>query len=261
MIVLESGLTVVNEKFSLVLSHQKPARVILAVPHDGFIANDLSGLFSPRVRGIKGRDAHVWPIANDVVRHCLESGVRVDAVRLLMPRTYIDGNREAPTSANLDPDTLGQTAFDDARLRPIYEHYHGELARLVERSTAAYGAGQVLFIDLHGFGKQPSFAPPGGYGLILGTANRSTIQHGAVDRKFAAFMQERDHVVFLPGEAPVRPEGDPYSAGHTTRWYARRYGINAIQIETCPGYRRREGEQQGKKLALDLAGFFTQNYN
>jgi N-formylglutamate amidohydrolase len=260
MIVLESGLSISTENFSLVLSHQKPARVILAVPHDGFIANDLTGLFISRKRGIKGRDAHVWPIVNDIVQRCLANGVRVDAVRLLVPRAYIDGNREAPTGTNLDPDTLGQTAFDDPQLAATYWHYHGKLGRLVERSITAYGAEQVLFIDLHGFGKQPSFAPAGGYGLIFGTANRSTIHHGVVDREFAEFMEVRNHAVFLPGEVPIRPEGDPYSAGHTTRWYANRYGINAIQIETCPAYRRREGELQGKKLAADLAEFFIQNY-
>lgn len=260
MFVLESGLSISTEKFSLVLSHQEPARVILAVPHDGFIANDLSGLFLARTHGIKGRDAHVWPIANDTVQNCLAGGTRVDAVRLLMPRAYVDGNRELPAESNLDPDTLGQTALDDARLRPVYKHYHGELCRLVERSIVAYGASRVLFIDLHGFGKQPSFAPPGGYGLILGTANRSTIHHGVVDREFARFMADRNHEVFLPGERPVRPQSDPYSAGHTTRWYAKRYGINAMQIETCPGYRRRENKVEGQKLAADMAEFFIANY-
>jgi N-formylglutamate amidohydrolase len=153
MIALGTGLTLSNKNFSTVLSHQAPSRVIIAVPHDGMISNDYAGLFKGRQSGIRGRDKHVWPIAKDVVLCSLERGVRVDAVRFLMARTYIDANRELPSGMNLDPDTLGQTALDDSRLVPIYLHYHGELSLLVERSIAAFGVERILFIDLRGFGR------------------------------------------------------------------------------------------------------------
>ena len=260
MITLDSGLTITNSTFSIVLSHQEPARVILAVPHDGLIKNDFSDLFQERKHGWHGRDVHVWPIANDVVQKCLRLGTRVDAVRFLMARAYIDANRELPSDNNLDSDILGQTALEDRRLISVYRHYHRELCQLVERSITAFGAQRVLFVDLHGFGKQPGIAQPEGYDLILGTANRSSIHHGEVDRAFAKFIEERGYRVFLPGEKPIIPQGDPYSAGHTTRWYAGRYSINAIQIEVSSMFRKRENKEQGERLATDIAEFFSRNY-
>jgi len=260
MIVLQSGLTISNHNFSIVLSHPEPSRVILAVPHDGLISNDFSGMFQVRASGVKGRDAHVWPVANDMVQRALQLGIRIDTVRFLMARAYVDANREMPCDCNLDPDTIGQTALDDLSLASVYQSYHGELSRLVERSIKKFGVEQVLFIDLHGFGRQPKIAPPNGYDLILGSANRSTIHYGEVDRALAKFMEERGYSVFLPGERPIVPQGDPYSAGHTTRWYAKRYGINAIQIEIFSTFRRREGQAQGEKLAVDMTHFLLQTY-
>ena len=260
MIALESGLTLSNHNFSTVLSHKQPSRVILAIPHDGLISNDYSGMFCARKFGIKGRDAHVWPVANDIVHRSVELQTQIDAVRFLMARAYVDANRELPLDVNLDPDTLGQTALDDPLLAPVYHEYHGQLSRLVERSITRFGADQVLFIDLHGFGRQPRIAPPEGYDLILGTANRVTIHHGEVDRTFATYMRERGYSVFLPNVQPMTLEGDPFSAGHTTRWYAKHYRINAIQIEIFSSFRRRESEIRGRKLALDIADFLSHHY-
>jgi hypothetical protein len=123
-----------------------------------------------------------------------------------------------------------------------------------------FGADRILFIDLHGFGKQPAFAPHEGYDLILGTANRTTINHGEIDRLFAAFMRDKNYIVFLPTEKPIVSSGDPYSAGHITRLYAKRYGINTMQIEISPTFRNREAKELGEKLAADIAGFLCANY-
>ncbi|MDB5245492.1 MAG: hypothetical protein JWN90_597 [Parcubacteria group bacterium] len=257
MLRVDNGLFVSNENFCVTLEHREPSRVIISVPHDGLISNDFTGLFMSRAKGVKGRDKHVWPIVQDIVLNALGRTVQVDAVRLLMPRAYIDGNRELPSSDNLDPETQGQTALDDFRLTSVYRRYHGEIARLVQRSIHAFGIDQVLLIDMHGFGKQPDFAPQEGFDLILGTANRVTVPHADVDNRLAYYLRERGYEIFLPGSKPVRPQGDPYSAGHTTRFYAREYGINAIQIETCPKFRSRDGEVYGKQLATDISEFFV----
>lgn len=252
MITLPSGLSIVNKNFSLVLSHRVPARVIISVPHDGFIRNDFSLMCAVRSRGVLGRDAHVWPIVNDMVHRGLTQSLRIDAVRFLLPRAYVDANREHPKSENLDPDTQGQTAFDDVLLSPVYAHYHRLIARLIERSINAYGAECVLFIDMHGFGKQPRIAPPNGFDLILGTANRATIQRGGnIDQFFAEFLSARGYCVYLPSEIP-REGGDPYNAGHTTRFYAHRYGIDAFQIEIAKKFRERDSQAIGEALAFDI---------
>ncbi len=260
MLVLDSGLTVTNTNFSLVLSPQQASRVIIAVPHDGLIRNDFNGIFQERKNGVRGRDAHVWPIANDIVQQAFRFGVAISAVRFLMPRAYVDANREMPQDINLDDDTLGQTAFDDQRLAGVYRHYHGALCHLVERAIQMHGPGNILFLDLHGFARQPKIAPAQGYDLILGTTHRTTIHYGAIDRRFALFMRERSYTVFLPEEKPSTPTGDPFSAGHTTRWYAKQYGINAMQIETFSNFRKKDDGTRGKKLATDIAEFFAVHY-
>jgi len=260
MLLLDHGLTISNENFSIVLSHQKPSRVIIAVPHDGLIANDFTGAFRTRTSGIMGRDAHVWPIANDMVWVAARRGASVDAVRFLLPRAYADANRALRGEPNTDPDTRGQIALEDNRLITLYRHYRAQLCRLVERSIETFGREQVLFIDLHGFGRQPLKAPPGGYDLILGTAYRTTIPYGDVDLVLGTFAEERGYTVFIPNSSPSFLGGDPYSAGHTTRWFAQRYKINAIQVEIAHKFRLKENTELGKKLALDIAEFFSRQY-
>lgn len=217
-------------------------------------------MFQTRASGVKGRDTHVWPVAKDIVQRSQELGVTVDAVRLLMARAYVDANREMDSEPNLTPDTIGQTALEDPLLISVYQTYHSELRRLVERSIQSFGDERILFIDLHGFGRQPKIAPPRGYDLILGTANRKTIRHGEVDRAFAKFMEELDYCVFLPGEHPVSQHGDPYSAGYTTCWYAEHYGINVIQLEVSSSFRKKENQSQGEKLTVDIAEFLSRFY-
>ncbi|MFA6503246.1 MAG: N-formylglutamate amidohydrolase [Candidatus Paceibacterota bacterium] len=254
MITSNSGLTIVNENFSVVLSHQRPSSVILTVPHDGLIANDFSRMFQERQHGWKGRDLYVWPIANEIIQQCLQSEMKVNAVRFLMARAYVDANREM-----LDQDMIGQTALEDRRLTGIYRHYHSEISRLLELSLEAFGDDKVLLIDLHGFGKQPEFAPPKGYDLILGTANRTTIRYGEIDRIFAQSMRNCGYRVFLPSEKSVVPnKSDPYSAGHTTRWYSKQFGINTLQIEISSRFRNKESKKLGEQLAVDIAGFLSE---
>jgi len=257
---LTSGLSIINDNFSTVLSHATPARVIVAVPHDGLPKSTFSGWFQERSRGTILHDINVWPIAKTIVQNGLELGVSIDAVRFLMARAYVDANRALQSSDNLDPDTVGYTALTDKNLVQVYEHYHEESGRLISRAIAAHGVQNVLFVDLHGFARHPEFGPPEGYDLILGTANRTTIPYKNVDQAFAAFLEQCGYTVFLPSEKP-RPEGDPYSAGQTTRRYAKQYGVNAMQVEIARKFRGRDDRAKGEKLARDIAKFFAENYH
>lgn len=271
MLTLYPGLTVSNRNFTVVLSHQKPSRVIISVPHDCLIVNDFVNMFQARKSGPIVRDMYVWPIVNDIVWHSLRSEMKIDATRFLLSRAYVDANREREGELNLCPDTLGQTAFDDPNLAIVYEQYHGELEKLIRRSVHEHGTENILLLDMHGFSKQPSFVHDWGgmdryspFDLILGTASRMTIKHGEVDRQFASFMAKKDYAVFLPHEKPILLEGDPYSAGHITRLYAEKYGINAIQIEISSTCRRadinKDAKERGQKLAKDIAEFLSVHY-
>jgi hypothetical protein len=64
----------------------------------------------------------------------------------------------------------------------------------------------------------------------------------------------------LPREKPIFPNGDPYSAGHITRLYAKKHNINAMQIEIFSAFRQREGKRKGEKLAADIAEFLCASY-
>ena len=271
MLTSYPGLTVSNRDFTVVLSHQKPSRVIISVPHDCLIATDFANMLQSRRNGETVRDLYVWPIVNDIVWHCLRSEMKIDATRFLLSRAYVDVNREREGEQNLCSDTLGQTAFDDPNIAIVYEQYHGELERLIGRSVYEHGAESILLLDMHGFSKQPSFVCDWGgtdryspFDLILGTANRTTINHGEVDRQFASFMAKKEYAVFLPEEKPMLPGGDPYSAGHITRLYVRKYGINAMQIEISSTFRRtdirKDAKEMGQKLAQDIAEFLSAHY-
>lgn len=265
------GLTVSNRDFTVVLSHTQPSRIIISVPHDCLRVNDFLHMFQPRKNGAIVRDLYVWTIVNDIVWQCLRSEMKIDATRFLLSRSYVDVNREAQGELNLCPDTLGQTAFDDPNLASVYWQYHGELEKLINQSIHEHGAENILLLDMHGFSKQPQFACDHGgvdqyspFDLILGTASRKTINHGEADRLFASFMARKEYTVFLPEEKPILAGGDPYSAGHITRLYAKKYGINAIQIEIASTFRRvdmsRDAKERGQKLARDIAEFLSVHY-
>lgn len=254
------GLTVVNENFTLALTHREPARVIVSVPHDGLIGNDFTGVFEPRRNGIHGRDANVWPLINDIVMACAGQGCRIHAYRLLMPRAYIDGNRPLPHTHVYDESVRRETALDDPVLKEVYEHYHSQLANALTEAVQTYGRENVLFLDMHGFRRQPDIAPPRGYDVILGTGNRTTILHGEPDCALAATLRSSGFSVFLPDTVPVHPRGDPYSAGHNTRYYAQEYTVNAIQVEMHSSFRRKECGARGTALAHAFVRYLIAQY-
>lgn len=117
-----------------------------------------------------------------------------------------------------------------------------------------------LLIDLHGFGQQPPYAPPDGYDLILGTSNRATIKFGNPDRELAGFLERSGYRVFLPREKPISQEPDKFNGGFTTYHYSDEFGINAIQIEIARRFRTKDNREEGQKLALNLAKFFSERF-
>lgn len=226
-----------------------PSRIIMTVPHDGLNRNDLTGLFAERAYGIKGRDAYTWPVAKDIALLA-----HLTALRGLVPRHFIDYNRGQPETPFVDrwSDVQHQRAFDDLSLTKHYLEYHDRISERVTEAITRFGKQRVVLIDIHGFSTQPPYAPDGGYDIILGTGNCSTVPHCNLDQTFTAFMRSRGYRVFLPGESYVSGR-TWYSAGFTTYYYAKTFGITAMQIETHNRFRKRDTEQLGKKLAADIA--------
>ena len=247
--MLSKGYKWSNKEFTWVFETTKGSPIVITVPHDrGFYPHDLFGFFEPREKGVKGHDGHIWPIVKDILLR-----VRVNAVRGLFPRHFIDYNR-SPEGISYYPlsQKETETAFDDARLRHIYDYYHRAVTRLLMKSIRTYGQEKCLLVDFHGFTKQPSY---GEYDIILGTGNRITV-HSSIDQALTDFLSDRGYQVFLPVEETIGQQEDVYSADFTVRHYAEKFGIDAIQIEVAKKFRVLEGKEIGQKLSADIAEFF-----
>lgn len=231
--------------------------VVISVPHDGLITADLSGFFIERKIGYRGRDMHVWSITKDIIQKYPAS-----AIRGLMPRAFVDYNRSWPNPINYYPKTQKEvhTALDDERLSAFYRYYHDSISRMLRKSIDRFGRESVLLIDLHGFAKQPPYAPAEGYDLILGTGNRITVPCGNIDVQFAQYMCALGYTVFLPKELSLGSEEDYYSADFTTRHHSEKLNINVLQIEIASRFRKKESLEIGRKLAIDIAGFLAKQF-
>lgn len=248
------GYAIQIENWAVTFEVIRGSPVIISVPHDGLLSSSLSGFFTERRIGHRVRDRSVWPVAKDVLTSAL-----AHAVYGLMPRALIDYNRAWPEGINYYPLTQKEThtALDDARLVKPYHHYHRTIDRLVSASIQKFGGNRVLLLDLHGFKNQPAYAPEGGFDLILGTGNRTSIHHGEVDVALAQFMTNRGYRVFLPQDTAVGPVEDSYSADYTTRHHSEKHAVNAIQIEIAARFREQNAYAMGRKLSNDLAEFIS----
>lgn len=215
-------------------------RVIITVPHDGLLERDFVGLFKKRKNGVSVRDINVWPIARDIL-----TIVSTDVVRGMIPRCFLDYNRAE-----------GE-ALEDERWLDSYNVYHSSVASLAQCMVEQYGAINCLLLDLHGFSDQLSHDKDD---IVLGTGNCTTI-FSEVDKTLFRFLKDRKYRVFLPQESKIDGSRDKYNGGFTVRHYAKRFGINAIQLEISKIFRTKEGEERGKKLARDLAEFLAANFS
>lgn len=236
--------------FVFTVEPERPARVVLSVPHDGLRASDVESLFVRRADGVTKRDLHVWPLVKDIFLTAPAA-----AVRGLMPRDVIDYNRAWPEPVAYYRGAEPQIAFDDPGVAGSYEAYHAHIARLLAAGAEAHGRSGVLLLDMHGFSRQPPYAPAEGFDVILGTGNRRTMRCGEPDRRLARHLETRGYRVFLPGAEGVSAQEDLYAAEHTTRHHAATLGVNAIQVEIHHRYRCREGGERGQRLARDIAEF------
>ena len=133
MVLTDSHL-ISTDNWNAVFETREANPVLISIPHDGLPFQDFAGLFAQRNRGFFGRDLHVWPIAKDVLMF-----TRVNAVRGLMHRAFIDYNRAWPDGINYYPLTQKEahTALDDVRLVSAYRAYHASIDRILKRSIGA----------------------------------------------------------------------------------------------------------------------------
>lgn len=222
------------------------SNTIITVPHDGVFSWDDHREFMPRTKndGIIGADAYTWIIARDIMEVIPAIGIRG-----LFKRKLIDYNR--PTQR----DDRGQIAYVDDRLKLFYETYHNYIFKSLEFINTHKLYKAPLLIDLHGFTKQPNYPKPhqSRYDVILGTNYRSTVQHNS-DILLGEFLLSKGYAVFVPDSKKVRSRApDKYAGQFTVQYYAKNFGVEAIQIEIAKHFRRKNSVVIGKQLAVDLA--------
>ena len=117
MITLQSGLTISNHNSRLFFFTPVRRAYSSGSARIDYLIR-FSGMFQARTSGLNGRDTHVRPVANDHCAKSLQLGTRIDTVRFLMARAYVDANREMPDESNLDPDICGQRPWTTGFFRP-----------------------------------------------------------------------------------------------------------------------------------------------
>ncbi len=234
------------DQYVQTMTARQPSRALLTVPHDG-AGEALFGPFVPMRRtGCSARDCGVWPIVRDVI---VEQSVNV--VRGLLPRCYVDYNRDAAE------------AYEMPQFAASHAQYHGTIFAQVRQMQQWFDTKELLVLDVHGFSNQPSYAPRGGYDIVLGTGNRRAVVHGEPDRALAEHLRACGYEVFLPEITVQNPRPghiDYLNGGYTVRRIAREFGVSAIQIEIARRFRRRDAAAVGTKLSADLAAFLKE-YN
>jgi hypothetical protein len=155
-VVLTTPCEIIQHSFGLVFHPGGKPRIIIAVQHNGINPAAFEGIFAP-IGGGWLSDLNVLPIAMEIYR---KSFPNVVVVWNQFPRRFVDTNRSE-----------GFPGFADERLKKYHVGFHLEVKKLL---SLAEEPGAIL-LDLHGFTKQPRYAPRCGYDLILGTLNRQTV--------------------------------------------------------------------------------------
>jgi N-formylglutamate amidohydrolase len=224
-------------------SLETPPPVLVTVQHCGLGQEIFQDLFLAR-KTKSLTDLKTLPLALDLFR---AASPHVGVIYNQFNRRYLE--------TNVPPDE----AYRDQRLAAYYDSFHQKLAALISESSAVNGP--CVLLDLHGFGAQPAYSPPGGYDAILGTGNRSTVRVAdktRPDEKNDLDYQLRDELeksglsVFCPESEPVRKTPDPFNGGYLIRKHSENAELvaAAIQIELAYGIRDRADETNKKRDAF-----------
>jgi glutamine amidotransferase-like uncharacterized protein/N-formylglutamate amidohydrolase len=206
--------------------------IVLSAPHGGSL--ELPGIPERKGEGMAtggagfftGRDGGTEELAREV-SNAIESrfGKLPFMVLSKVHRRYLDPNRPP------------EIAFEDPRVKPVYEHYHSTLAAYCRQVTERFQAG--VLIDIHGQGSKRDT-------VFRGTKNGLT-----VTRLRKAFGEE-SHVGAnsLFGLLNSRgwtvhptPLDDKEQSGYTGGYIVQTYGshqalpIDAMQLEFGAEYR------------------------
>ncbi len=178
-------------------------QVIVTVQHNGMSDSVFDGQFVKRSEDAKN-DLGVISLAMCLYRKAYP---HIGIVYNQVPRRFVDTNR--------DPEDRLEwmRPFADPKLAPYFFGFHGTVEKMITESAETYGK-KVCLLDLHGFAKQPLYAPKDGFHVILGTRNRRSVKTGPdghmlspdlwidLDRRLAESLASQGLSVFCPEYEP-----------------------------------------------------------
>lgn len=188
---------IIQRQFGLVFVpfFDPPPNVFITVQHCGLSSEVFVNLFQERGPG-SVTDLLTLPLAMDIFR---SASPHVGVIYNQFSRRYVE--------TNVEP----EDGYSDPRLAPYYNAFHQEIDNRLAEAARAYGP--CLLLDLHGFAGQPSYAPPDGYDVILGTDNRATVRHTQseysvgkkddLDYRLTALLEKSGLSVFCPEREPL----------------------------------------------------------
>jgi N-formylglutamate amidohydrolase len=159
----------------------------------------------------------------------------------------------------LDPNRPAALAYEDARARPMYDHYHQTLARYCRDVQKAYGRG--LLLDVHGQGAAPDT-------IFRGTKNGQTVT--LLVQRYGIKAQNGPQSFFglLAAQGfKVHPLDDGkeqagFTGGYIVQTYGSHqgYGIDAIQLEFGGTYRAKERIKDTAARVADVIAAYRKLY-
>ena len=206
--------------------------IIISAPHGGTgevpgvsertgagLATGPSGFFT-------GRDGGTEELAMEVVEAIKKRfGKSPYVVVSKVHRKYMDPNRPPDIS------------FEDAKMKPYYEHYHDHLSKFDREVTDRFKAG--VLIDLHGQGTSKET-------VFRGTKNGLTVTHLRETFGEAAHIGTKSLFGLLSArgwKVHPSPHDEKEQSGFTGGYIVQSYGshkskpIDAIQLEFGAEYR------------------------
>ncbi len=224
--------------------------VILSAPHGGRDKNLIKGIPAREGKGVKlfrvKPDKNTDILARktaDILKK--RYGLSPYMVIAGFPRKQVDVNRER---AN---------AYEDERMKPYYDGYHGKLSGYVSRCAEKFGS--CLLVDIHGQGKKNSVIYRGTRKgkSVTGLVKRSGTSSVWGPKSVAGVFEKKGYTV-LPGSGFDEKN---YQGGYILDQYGthRPGGADSIQLEFGGDFRKAGSALD--KTASDLADAIYIFYN
>ncbi len=241
-------------KSSLVAVQEGELPIILSAPHGG--KEPIPNVPERRGEGLTkgpsgfftGRDVGTEELTQELAQAIAKRmGKKPYLVVARFHRKYIDANRPI------------DVALESASARPIYEHYHGTLAKYCLEVQKRFGRG--LLLDLHGQGTARDT-------IFRGTNNGKTVQ--LLRDRFGepAHVGPNSFFGLLKAQGwKIAPDGNGretsgFTGGHIVQTYGSHtgYGIDAIQLEMGADFRSADQRSEVARKLAEVVQQFAQQY-